>query len=94
MDDHAAELRALGRRKARLSTALTAAMVVVYFGFTLLVAYGKAWLGVEIVPGLSRGILLGAATIVVAWLLTFVYVQWTNRVYDPAIHRLRGETTR
>jgi uncharacterized membrane protein (DUF485 family) len=37
--------------------------------------------------GLSLGILLGALVIVAAWTLTFVYVSWANRVYDPALSR-------
>ena len=24
-----------------------------------------------------------------AWVLTFIYVQWTNRVYDAAVERIR-----
>jgi uncharacterized membrane protein (DUF485 family) len=84
-------LRALGAARAWIAAVLTAAIVAVYFGFILLVAYGKAFLAIELVPGLSLGILLGAAVIVVAWLLTWTYVRWANSRYDPALARLRRE---
>jgi uncharacterized membrane protein (DUF485 family) len=87
----AGDLRGLGAARARIATLLTTAIVVVYFGFILLVAYGKPLLAIELVPGLSLGILLGAAVIVVAWVLTWVYVRWANDRYDPALARLRAE---
>jgi uncharacterized membrane protein (DUF485 family) len=86
-DDEA--LRALAAARTRIAFALTAATVVVYFGFILLVAFGKALLATPVVPGLTLGILLGALVIVVSWLLTWVYVRWANARYDPALHRLR-----
>ena len=84
-----ADLRALAARRGRLALGLTAAVMAVYFGFVLLVAFAKDWLGAELVPGLSRGIALGALVIVLSWLLTLVYVRWTNRHYDAALTRLR-----
>ena len=65
-------------------------MVLVYFGFIALVAFKPALLGRLLHEGLSLGILLGALVIVAAWLLTFVYVSWANRVYDPALAALRA----
>jgi uncharacterized membrane protein (DUF485 family) len=73
----------------RIAIALTVAMMVVYFGFILLVAFQPQLLGRTIVRGLSLGILLGALVIVAAWVLTFVYVRWANRHYDASLHRLR-----
>ncbi len=75
-------LHALAARRARISTALTAAMIVIYFGFILLIAFNKPLMGRLVAPGLSLGILLGALVIVVSWLLTWVYVRWANRHYD------------
>ena len=39
-------------------------MVLLYFGFILLVAYGRPLLAIQVVPGLTLGILLGALVIV------------------------------
>jgi uncharacterized membrane protein (DUF485 family) len=87
--DRDAELARLAAARARVAGALTAAVVVVYFGFILLIAYAKPLLATMLRPGLSLGILLGALVIVVAWLLTFVYVLWANRHYDAALDELR-----
>ena len=60
--------------RSPLPFVLSAVMLVIYFGFILLVAYDKPLLGTQIVPGLSWGILLGALVIVSAWVLTAIYV--------------------
>ena len=73
----------------RIATALTVAMMAVYFGFILLVAFNKPLLGSIVVPGLSLGMLLGVLVIVVAWVLTWVYVRWANRHYDASVRGLR-----
>ena len=82
-------LRALGRARTRIGLLLTAAVVAIYFGFIGAVAFAKPLLGRQIVPGLSVGILFGAAVIVSAWSLTWVYVRWANVHYDPALSALR-----
>lgn len=83
-------LKDVSAARWRIATALTAAMMVTYFGFILLVAFNKPLLGTIVVPGLSIGILLGAAVIVVAWVLTWYYVRWANTHYDSALERLRS----
>jgi uncharacterized membrane protein (DUF485 family) len=40
------------------------------------------------------GIVLGALVIVAAWVLTWVYVRWTRRHYDPALAALRAHRQR
>ena len=58
-------LEGLARAQWRLALALTAAMMAIYFGFTLLVAWAKPLLATQVARGLSLGILLGAVVIVV-----------------------------
>jgi len=87
--DRDAKLEALAARRMRVAGALTAAVVVVYFGFILLIAYAKPLLASLLLPGLTLGILLGALVIVISWLLTWLYVRWANRRYDPALDELR-----
>jgi uncharacterized membrane protein (DUF485 family) len=84
-------LRELDRARWRVVLSLTGAMVVLYFGFIALVAVGRTTLAIEVVPGLSLGILLGAIVIVASWLLTWVYVWWANRYYDPRVQALTRE---
>ncbi len=87
--DLAEATRHLAAQRRRVALLLTAAMVVVYFGFILLVAFDPTLLGTLLSEGLSLGIVLGALVIAVAWMLTWVYVRWANRVYDPALQALR-----
>ena len=62
----------------RMSLGLSSLVFLLYFGFILLVAYQKALMGTQIIPGLSVGIVLGAAVIISSWALTGIYVAWTN----------------
>ena len=79
------DLRRLDAARRRIAGTLTVTMMVLYFGFILLIAYGKPLMTTLIVPGLSLGILLGALVIVAAWALILVYVRWANLHYDTAI---------
>lgn len=85
------DLQRLDAARWRVAGRLTIAMMVIYFGFILLITYAKPLLTEPIVPGLSLGILLGALVIVSAWLLIWVYVRWANRHYDAAIAGLRKD---
>jgi uncharacterized membrane protein (DUF485 family) len=78
-------LDALAAARWRVAIALTVAMMVVYFGFILLVAFNKPLLGTQVVGGLSLGMLLGALVILTAWILMWIYVRWANTHYDAAI---------
>lgn len=88
--DSPLELHLLARRRWRVAITLTVLVVLVYFGFVLLVAFNKPLMGRLLTPGLSVGIVLGAAVIVAAWLLTLVYVRWANRTYDRELARFLG----
>ena len=83
------ELKALDRARWRIAIGLTIAMMAVYFGFILLVAYKKPLLTSVLTPGLSVGILLGVLVIVAAWVSIWVYVRWANRHYDARIAALK-----
>jgi uncharacterized membrane protein (DUF485 family) len=90
--DNAEQLRELDAARWRIAIGLTVAMMVLYFGFILLVAYAKPLLAWIVVPGLSLGMLLGALVIVAAWVLIWIYVRWANSRYDAAIQALRERT--
>ena len=87
--DRHERLSALAAKQWRIALTLTGAMIAVYFGFILLVAYQRPLLGRLVMPGLSIGILLGALVIVATWLLTWFYVRWANSHYDDALRGLR-----
>lgn len=92
MGDRPAELKSIDSARWRVAVLLTVAMMVIYFGFILLVAYNKPLLTQLLFPGLSIGILLGALVIVAAWALIWIYVRWANEHYDAAVDALRRRT--
>jgi uncharacterized membrane protein (DUF485 family) len=87
-DSHA-PLDVLAAARWRVAIRLTIAMMVVYFGFILLVAFNKPLLATLIGPGLSLGMLLGIVVILAAWVLIWIYVRWANTHYDAAIAGMR-----
>lgn len=90
MNKRTAALAALAAERWRVSLWLTGAMMVIYFGFILLIAYNKPLLGSLVVPGLSLGILLGAIVILAAWVLIYIYVRWANTYYDKQISKIQS----
>lgn len=82
-------LRELHAARWRIAITLTVAVVIVYFGFVLLIAFDKPLMGTLLTRGLSLGILLGVVVIVASWLLTWWYVRWANANYDARLSALR-----
>lgn len=89
MDERQQAIKKISVTRWRIAFALSTAMLVIYFGFILLIAFNKPLLGVLLTDGLSLGILLGALVILAAWVLTFIYVRWANSTYDETIAKLR-----
>src|SRR5262245_57496156 len=83
------DFRQLVRRRWQISLALTAALFVVYYGYIILIAANRALLSRRIGAVTTLGIPIGAAVIVLAWILTAAYVVWANRHYDAEVARLR-----
>ena len=79
----------LARKRLIVALVLSAAMIVIYFGFMGLFAFDKPLLGTILVPGLSLCIVLGPLVIISSFALCLVYVVWANRVFDAGIRNLR-----
>jgi len=90
MSEKRRALEALAQAQWRLALSLTAAMMAIYLGFMLLIAWAKPLLGTLLAPGLSLGLLLGALVIVSAWVLIWIYVRWANSHYDAVVTSLRA----
>ena len=68
---------------------LSLIMLVVYFGFILLVAYAPKFLGIRIGTGVTTiGIPIGLAVILLAFALTGIYVRRANSSYDVLIRKI------
>jgi len=75
--------RELVAKRARFGWMLTALMMLVYYGFILLVAFGKAFLSRRIGDGVTTvGIPIGFGVIVFSILITALYVRRANREFD------------
>lgn len=84
--------RMLTRSRDRLAGWLTGAVLAAYFGFILLVAFGKPLLARPVGTGVtSLGIVLGVGLIVLAIALTGLYIRRANRAFDPLVERLRAD---
>lgn len=83
------QLETLIRKRWRIASLLTLAMVIVYFGFIFLVGFHKELMGMQITEGLSLGILLGVVVILAAWVFTLIFVYWANKHLDVNIRQLQ-----
>ena len=71
-------------QRNRLARILTIAMLVIYLGFILLVAFGRSFLGTPLSEGsvMTIGIPVGLFVIVSAFVLTGIYVAKANTTFD------------
>ena len=77
--------QALKSKRSRFGWTLTLAMLVVYYGFILLIAFSKDLLAVRIGDGvMTWGIPIGFGVIVFTVVITAIYVQRANSEYDDA----------
>ncbi len=73
----------LKTKRSRFGWWLTLAMMVVYYGFILLVAFDKPFLATRLGEGVTTiGMPLGFGIIVFTIVITGIYVRRANRQYD------------
>ena len=82
----------LVRRKKLLNWTLTLMMLVIYYGFVLLVAFSPSSLGRSLNGGVTTiGMVAGVAVILVSFALTGIYVYRANHFIDPLNDSLKRE---
>ncbi|MDN8618704.1 DUF485 domain-containing protein [Variovorax ginsengisoli] len=75
--------QALKSKRSRFGWWLAAAMMVVYYGFILLVAFDKPFLATRLGSGVTTiGMPIGLAVIVFTIVITGIYVNRANGEYD------------
>ena len=83
------DYKELVRRRSSFGWTLSLIMLVIYFGFILLVAYAPKFLGIRLGTGVTTiGIPIGLFVIVSAFVLTAIYVSKANSKYDALIRRI------
>ncbi|HZZ83791.1 MAG TPA: DUF485 domain-containing protein [Anaeromyxobacteraceae bacterium] len=85
------DFKKLVAKRWSVSMLLLTALFVTYYGFILLIANNKAAMSQKIGEVTTLAIPLGVAVIVIAFVLTAVYVVWANKSYDPEVERLKGQ---
>ncbi len=87
-----ASFQALVRERTSFGWTLTIIMLVIYYGFILLVAFGKGFLATKIGGGVtSVGVVLAFLVILAAFILTGVYTFRANGRYDDLAEQLRKD---
>ena len=82
----------LKSKRSRLGWWLTLSMMVVYFGFILLVAFNKEFLSIKMGPGvMTIGIPIGFGVIVFTIIITAIYVLRANSQYDDLTESIRKD---
>lgn len=84
--------RQLVGERSRFSWALTALMLVIFFGYILLIAFAPGLLARPIGDGVTTlGIPIGIGVILTGIVLTGVYVHRANSRFDPLIRQIVEE---
>jgi uncharacterized membrane protein (DUF485 family) len=87
------KFRELVTKRTSFAWTLTAAMLAIYFGFILLIAYGKAFLGTSLFGGvMTVGFPIGVGVILSAIVLTGIYVRRANTEFDELNRQIIEES--
>ena len=99
-DDHRRVLdnpkfRELVRQRSGFAWMLSGAMLVIYYGFILMVAFAKPFLAAKVGGGVtSVGIVIGLGVIVSAFVLTGLYVQRAHSRFDELTRNVVKDLTK
>lgn len=85
------EFKKLVIQRWKVSLSLTAIMIFAYIGFLYLLAYKKESLKPYLTGKFTIGLLLAFGLIVLAWVLTGLYVYWANNHYTPEVDRIKSK---
>ena len=80
----------LVRVRSRFGWMLTASILVVYYGYILLIAFDKEFLAAKTGAGvMTWGMPIGLFVIVFTVLITGLYVRRANKQYDELTHAIQ-----
>jgi uncharacterized membrane protein (DUF485 family) len=84
--------RTLVAQRTSLAVKLTIAMLVIYFGFILLIAFNPAFFQTIVIgSNITIGVPMGVGIIVSAFLLTGLYVRKANSDFDALSEKIKAE---
>ena len=68
---------------------MLAVLFVLYYGYVFTIALNKKLMVTYVTENVTFGIFFGVFVIFGAWLLTVIYVIWSNKVYDKDVNELK-----
>jgi len=87
-----AAYRELVRKRSRLGWTLTALVLIVYYGYVLLIAFNKDVLSAKLGAGVTTwGMPIGLFVIVFTVAITGFYVRRANSAYDELTDQIKRE---
>lgn len=80
-------------KRSAFAWVLAVIMLVIYYAFILLIAFNPAWLGKPVSEGMitSIGIPIGMIIIILAFILTGIYVQRANTEFDELTKQIKED---
>ncbi len=90
------KFHALVKRRNALGWILSIIECIMYFGFTLMIAFAPDVLTAPIASDsvIPFGMILGVGIIVVSCVLTGIYVYQANNTFDPIVHEIIEEASK
>ena len=84
------------KERDKLAWTLTVLVLIIYFGFILLVAFAPGFLTqpISATSVIPVGMLFGVGVIVASVVLTGIYVYKANSTFDPLIEEIIKESVR
>lgn len=82
------DFKELKSSKWRISLILGTLVMILYFGFVLLMAYNKPLFANKVL-GIYVGIPIGVFVLSSTILITVVYVLWANNSYDNLVEKVK-----
>jgi uncharacterized membrane protein (DUF485 family) len=93
--ERSTEFRDLVRRRSGFVIPATVFFLAWYFGFIVLAGYAPDFMGKEfLVDGLTVGYVLALTQFVMTWVLGWMYLRRSDRVFDPLAKRAADEALR
>lgn len=83
----------LVKERSKFAWTLTIVMLVIYFGFVLVIAFDPSLLGTPLSEGsvTTVGIPVGVGVIISAFILTGIYVRRANSEFDELTARIKAK---
>lgn len=87
------EFLELTRTRNKFARILTVTMLVIYYGFILVLAFAPEFFGTPLSSGtvITVGIPVGAAVIISAFVLTGIYTKRANSEFDDLTQKIKDE---